>query len=133
MKSYSTLIIKNSEGKFLLQQKDRTYPKYPYYWNNIGGAIEEGETPKEAIIREVKEELGIEIEMPQNVGVLISNGKEENIFYKELNLDISKIIIGEGRAIDYKSKEEFNELKILPNDRKMLEYFIEREDNFKKI
>jgi len=30
-------------------------------WNGIGGFVEKGETPEDAVIREVKEEIDIEI------------------------------------------------------------------------
>lgn len=34
---------------------------FPDHWDLFGGHIEDGETPEEALVREVKEELGIDL------------------------------------------------------------------------
>ena len=47
----------------LLQKKDRGWPKGGGndYWTVFGGSIELGESPEECIVREVREELGLNI------------------------------------------------------------------------
>lgn len=52
------------EGKILL---GRRVKKDSFYglWCTFGGSIESGETPKQALKRELKEELGIEIVNPK--------------------------------------------------------------------
>ena len=35
---------------------------FPNHWDFFGGHVEEGETPEEALIREVNEELGVDLE-----------------------------------------------------------------------
>lgn len=40
-------------------------------WNGLGGKFESGETPEECVIREVKEESGLEIRNPKLVGLLM--------------------------------------------------------------
>lgn len=39
-------------------------------WNGLGGKIHPGETPEECVIREVKEEAGLDIRSPQLRGVM---------------------------------------------------------------
>ncbi|PZM85670.1 hypothetical protein DLH72_01655 [Candidatus Gracilibacteria bacterium] len=52
------LLIKN--GKLLIQDR-KDISKYGEEWSFFGGAIEKGESPKQALIREIKEELGLDI------------------------------------------------------------------------
>jgi 8-oxo-dGTP diphosphatase len=40
-------------------------------WNGLGGKFEAGETPEQCVIREVKEESGLDIRSPKFVGLLI--------------------------------------------------------------
>jgi 8-oxo-dGTP pyrophosphatase MutT (NUDIX family) len=49
-------IFRNSKGEFLILKLT-----YKYDWHISGGMTEKGETPKQAVIREIYEELGIKI------------------------------------------------------------------------
>lgn len=40
-------------------------------WNGLGGKFEPGETPEECVVREVREESGLEIRKPRLVGLLM--------------------------------------------------------------
>ena len=52
-------LIVNKEGKILLTKSHKWFDKYTL----PGGHIEVGETMKEAVIREVKEEVGLDVEV----------------------------------------------------------------------
>ena len=53
--------IIDKKGNLLLQQRVSSSHKFPNMWANTGGAVEAGETPIAAAIREIKEELGLSI------------------------------------------------------------------------
>lgn len=57
-----TCAIIKFNDKFLVVQRSENM-KLPLKWEFPGGKIEEGETAEECIIREIKEELGIKIEL----------------------------------------------------------------------
>lgn len=66
---------------FLLHGEDvlmlhRRFPPNQGLWNGVGGHIEAGETPRQAVIREVAEETGYQIEDPQFAGLLTWEGFE---------------------------------------------------------
>jgi 8-oxo-dGTP diphosphatase len=48
-----------SKGRVLLGQR-RKGDRHPFKWEFPGGKVEQGETPREALIRELSEELQIE-------------------------------------------------------------------------
>lgn len=56
--------IFNEKGEVLLQRRG-DFGK----WGFPGGAVELGETPEQAAIREVKEETGLEVEIRRLVGI----------------------------------------------------------------
>ncbi len=61
-------VIKNGQGDILFQ-----YPGGEY-WSLPAGAIEPGETPEEAVIREVWEETGLKVRVKKQKGYLEGKG-----------------------------------------------------------
>ena len=58
-----TAFIKNIKGdKFLIIKRHRNEIAYPGKWSFPGGKVERGQTIIETLRREVKEEVGLEIE-----------------------------------------------------------------------
>ncbi len=53
-------VLQKSDGSFLLAQRP-TGKDYAGYWEFPGGKVESGETPRDALVRELHEELGIEV------------------------------------------------------------------------
>ena len=53
-------VIERPDGTFLLAQRPEGKP-YPGYWEFPGGKIEPGESARDALVRELREELGIEV------------------------------------------------------------------------
>lgn len=74
MKQILTLCMIVKGNKILLGKKKRRLGVG--CWNGFGGKLEEGETVTEAAIREVNEEVGIQITEMEHVGIL--NFKFEN-------------------------------------------------------
>lgn len=64
-----TAAVIRKEGRVLIAKRKRAHMGYP--WEFPGGKVEDGETMEACLKRELREELGIEVE----VGDLISAGK----------------------------------------------------------
>ena len=68
-------IIPDSQGRVLLcHRRDMDA------WNLPGGGVEPGELPTEAVIREVREETGLQIEIRHLVGVYGKPQRDDLVF-----------------------------------------------------
>ena len=75
--------IMNEKGEVLLQKRTPNKKRNPNKWSKTGGQVDSGETPEEAIFREVKEEIGIEIpkEQIKVVDIFKNNDKKPRFAY----------------------------------------------------
>ena len=53
--------IKNSKGEYLISQRSATRPASPLMWECVGGSVVAGESSLEGALREVKEEVGLDL------------------------------------------------------------------------
>jgi 8-oxo-dGTP diphosphatase len=117
MKKIAAIILENDNGEFLLYLRDNkpTIP-FPDHWDLIGGHVEEGETPEEALVREVKEELDIDLKEYTfyKIYECLTGDAYENIKYiysGKINIPIEKITLLEGVRPRYFSRAEIPEVK----------------------
>ncbi|MBQ2407490.1 MAG: NUDIX hydrolase, partial [Lachnospiraceae bacterium] len=54
-------VIATKEGKFLITQRDSSKAWAAGWWEVSGGAVMAGEDSKDAVIREIKEETGLDV------------------------------------------------------------------------
>jgi 8-oxo-dGTP diphosphatase len=62
MQQIAQILLFDRRGKLLIYQRDdRPKIPFPNYWDFFGGHVEAGETPEQALVRELKEEIGVEL------------------------------------------------------------------------
>jgi 8-oxo-dGTP diphosphatase len=62
MKQIAMVLLFDRHDRLLIYlRNDKPEIPFPNHWDCFGGHLEEGETPEQAMIREVKEELGIDL------------------------------------------------------------------------
>ena len=54
--------IRNSKGEYLISQRSATRPTFPLMWECVGGSVLKGESSIEGAVREIKEEVGLDVE-----------------------------------------------------------------------
>ena len=64
----ATLCLLVKDNQILLAMKKRGFGIGK--WNGVGGKVEDGEEIVDAVIRETKEEIGVDIKNPAQVGIL---------------------------------------------------------------
>ncbi len=72
-------ILRDKDGRYLLVQ-ERKESAYGL-WGLPAGWVDDGETPKQAAIRETKEEVGLDIEIDSNQPFYDSNQPEADRHY----------------------------------------------------
>jgi 8-oxo-dGTP diphosphatase len=62
LKQIAMVLLFDRQGRLLVYLRDdKPDIPFPNHWDFLGGHVEEGETPEEALVREVKEEIGVDL------------------------------------------------------------------------
>jgi len=63
VKQIAQVLLFDRERRLLIYLRDdKPEIPFPNHWDLFGGHLENGESPEQALVREVKEEIGIELE-----------------------------------------------------------------------
>ena len=96
----------NAEGKPMIFATQRGYGEMKDGWEFPGGKIEKGETPEEALKREIMEELETEIEVLEHIDTIIIKGD---------------LVLKEHEAARWLTEEELYSVEWLPADISLIE------------
>lgn len=110
-------IIMNSKGQYYCCQRPEE-KNLAGYWEFPGGKIEPGEGPKEAVIREIREELACTVKVEKGIG---KTCHEYNFGFIELDFYICRIIEGYPKNLEHNdakwvNKEDLINLEWAPAD-----------------
>jgi 8-oxo-dGTP diphosphatase len=111
------MIIENPSQEVLLLLRDnKPEIAYPNYWSLVGGHVEVGESAEQAALRELGEEVGLNLclslwkrydyQFAPNVMV------DQYIFVGKVDSENPEMILGEGQAMRFFNYRDIKELKI---------------------
>ncbi len=109
---------KDNEGRKMIFATQRGYGEMKDGWEFPGGKIEKGETPEEAIVREIKEELDTVIKVEKYVDTIEYDYPE---FHLSMDCFLCSILEGdlvlkEHEAAKWLTKENLDTVDWLPAD-----------------
>ena len=107
MKTGTSIIFVNDNDQVLLFLRDNKKGiPYPNCWDVLGGNVEEGETPLQCIIREMKEEIDFDLENPALFRVCDMGDRIEHTFWQKENFDIDSLVLTEGQRLQWFTEKE---------------------------
>lgn len=120
--------VKNSKNEFLVSQRHPS-KNFPYSWECTGGSVQSGESEINAAIREVSEELGLELN-PQGASIIHQVRRDEmQDFYdawlfKIDDVPISSLKLQDGEVINVQwvNKETLHKMYIMKELHPKLDY-----------
>lgn len=111
MKKTARAIIIRDDELLVFYRRKTIADKVVTYYAIPGGHVEKGETCEDTVVRELKEETNLDIEIIHYLGKLIIDGVEENYYY-------AKIVGGElrfgGEELERNCADNYYEIRWLP-------------------
>ena len=103
----SSILFVNEQRQILLfLRDDLPHVPYPNTWDVPGGHVEEGETAAQCIVREMKEEMGLDLAGFELFSVKEFSDRIEHTFWKAADLNIDEISLQEGQCLKWFSEKE---------------------------
>jgi 8-oxo-dGTP diphosphatase len=123
-KTVDAIIEIGGEDVILIKRK---YPPFRDYYALPGGFIEKGESPKAALIREVKEETNLNVKIIKKIGIYDEEGRDprgrivSTAFKCNVIGDISNMKSGDdSKQVEIVSKESLKDIDLAFDHQKML-------------
>jgi 8-oxo-dGTP diphosphatase len=112
MKEIAQALLFDRDGRLLIYLRDdKPEIPFPAHWDFFGGHLEPGETPEQALVREVKEELGLELAAWRFFrcydcleGDAYPNRK--HIYYARIDRNSSELSLYEGQRLTAITRQE---------------------------
>ena len=131
--------IRNSKGEYLISQRSANRPTNPLMWECVDGSVVKGEDSLQGVLREVKEEVEIDL-LPEKGQVVLSDikkiefGKVVNkivdvwLFDYDGEVDLGNATTDEVAQVAWMNREQIKELFEHNMFVETLEYFFTEVD-----
>ena len=113
-------IVVDGSGRIFATQ--RGYGEWKDWWEFPGGKIEAGETPEQALRREIREELDAEIEVGELITTVDYDYPAFHLtrYCYRCTLPDGHVVLLEHEAARWLKPEDLNTVKLLPADEQII-------------
>jgi 8-oxo-dGTP diphosphatase len=120
----SSIIFINDEGKVLLFLRDNIPDlPYPNMWDVPGGHVEPNESPENCIIREMKEEMDLDIDEFELFSKIEFEDRIEYSFWARADFDIDNIELTEGQKLKWFTRDDAKQTPLAYGFNEIVEKF----------
>lgn len=99
------IAVINNKGEILLQLRSPKVYNFPNCWDiSVAGHVDKGETYKSAALRELTEELGIDLQTLSEIGYFYNEFEHKGNFLRRFN-KVYKLVISDKRKISANPNE----------------------------
>ncbi len=126
-------IIQNKDGKILIGRHPNLARKpYPLFWDLPGGKLEEGESPEECIVREIKEETGFAVTSLKYLGIFhhsknkilsVCTNRTPSLGLCYVAKVKGELVSTEMSNLHWATKDEIKKLKLTPWTKEFMKIF----------
>jgi 8-oxo-dGTP diphosphatase len=113
MPRIAVAFLVDARGHVLLQHRDEHAPRAADQWGMVGGHVEDGEDYDAAMLRELREETGLDLPpedlvLWQATEFVYSDGlrNDYRVYVARVDATDDDIVLGEGRAIVFVDPDE---------------------------
>ena len=111
-KGCSIIFLDDENRILLLLRDDKPDIPYPNMWDVPGGHVDPGESPEDCIIREMKEEMDLQLRDFRLFTVMEFDDRIEYVFWKRENLVIPDIRLHEGQRIEWFTEDRAKDQRL---------------------
>lgn len=115
--------VYNEQGEPMIFATQRGYGEFKDQWEFPGGKIEPGETPQEALMREIMEELDTKIAVGERIDTIEYDYPEFHLSMECFWCDVlsGDLVLKEHEAARWLTREQLREVDWLPADIRLIE------------